>query len=58
MDQVKQIKNHIVNDIRSRLIEKLNETRKIIILGDKDKLVQILLELELYQKEFDDLYQK
>ena len=58
MDQIERMENYFMNDIRSRLLEKINEVRRTIILGDKNKLAQVLIELDLYQKTFDDLYDK
>ena len=57
MVQTERIDNYYMNDIRTRLVEKLHETRRTIISGDKDKLAQVLVELDLYQKTFDDLYE-
>lgn len=45
-------------DMRLRLIEKLNEVRRTILSGDKNRMVQVLVELELYQKTFESLYEK
>ena len=58
MAQTERIENCSMNDIRFRLMAKLNEVRRTIILGDKDKLAQVLVELDLYQKTFDDLYEE
>ena len=58
MDQTERIENYSMNGIRFRLMAKLNEVRRTIILGDKDKLAQVLVELDLYQKTFDDLYEE
>ena len=55
MDQTERID---MNDIRTRLVEKLHEVRRTIISGDKDKLAQVLVELNFYQKTFDDLYER
>ncbi|ARR51823.1 hypothetical protein ETN89_20855 (plasmid) [Photobacterium damselae subsp. damselae] len=57
MEQIERINNDFMNHIRNRLVEKLHETRRTIISGDKDKLAQVLVELDLYQKTFDDLYE-
>lgn len=58
MVQTERIDNYYMNDIRTRLVEKLHEARRIIISGDKDKLAQVLVELALYQKTFDALYEE
>ena len=57
MVQTERIDNYYMNDIRTRLVEKLHEARRIIISGDKDKLAQVLVELAIYQKTFDALYE-
>ncbi|WP_318492147.1 hypothetical protein [Photobacterium leiognathi] len=58
MDQTECLQNYFIKDIRSRLVEKLNEARRTIISGDKDRVAQVLIELDLYQKTFDSLYDK
>ena len=52
------LQDYFLNDMRLRLIEKLNEVRRTIISGDKNRMVQVLVELELYQKTFESLYEK
>ena len=58
MNQAEYIEDNVMNDMRSRLVEKLNEVRQTIISGDRNMLALVLLELDLYQKVFDDLYDK
>ena len=58
MNQAEYIEDNVMNDMRSRLVEKLNEVRQTIISGDRNMLALVLLELDLYQKIFDDLYDK
>ncbi|MEC6814552.1 hypothetical protein [Photobacterium toruni] len=58
MNQTERIDNYYMNDIRTRLVEKLHEARRTIISGDQDKLAQVLVELDLYQTTFDDLYEE
>ncbi len=58
MEQKEYLQNYSLNDIRLGLVEKLDEVRRVIISGDKDMIVQVLVELEIHQKTFDSLYDK
>ncbi|WP_279132572.1 hypothetical protein [Photobacterium phosphoreum] len=53
MDQVYKSRNEILNNIRCKLLIKNNEVREAIISEAQGKLPELLIELELYQQEFE-----
>lgn len=53
MDQVYKSRNEILNNIRCKFLIKNNEVREAIISEAQGKLPELLIELELYQQEFE-----
>lgn len=58
MEQEYKLRNEITNNIRCKLLIKLNEVREAIISEAQCKLPELLIELDLYQQEFEKIYIK
>lgn len=58
MEQEYKLRNEITNNIRCKLLIKLNEVREAIISEAQYKLPELLMELDLYQQEFEKIYIK
>jgi hypothetical protein len=58
MEQEYKSPNEIINNLRYKLLIKLNEVREAIISETQCKLPELLIELDLYQQEFEKMYIK